>query len=312
MELHFYPPSPLLAPFVAAFWTYYDDALAPIRVVPSGAAQLVIDLSGAGLRLPTPLLAAPAARGSRGTVPALFHGVDSVGFLVDDDQPHHEFGVDFRPGGLYPFFAAPADELHDVHLPLDTLWGGRVVRELCERVAQACTLEERAGILERVLLHQLAHRLQHHPAVSAALRALTAPLGKYLDDAHTSSSYAPYALISSPTPGNHLTPSKTLAHEVRIAQVAEAAGFSVRRLRTVFAEEVGLKPKHYARVRRFFETVLRIQARTEREVNWARVAVECGYYDQSHLIKDFYAFVGVRPGAYLRKRVDQPATMPPL
>jgi hypothetical protein len=49
------------------------------------------------------------------------------------------------------FFAPPASELHNVRVSLDALWGNQVVRELCERVAEVDTLEERARILEKLL-----------------------------------------------------------------------------------------------------------------------------------------------------------------
>jgi AraC-like DNA-binding protein len=61
----------------------------------------------------------------------------------------------------------------------------------------------------------------------------------------------------------------------------------------VFHEEVGLAPKQFARVRRF-QWALRWLRKGPR-VNWAWLAVECGYYDQAHLIKDFQTFAGVCP-----------------
>jgi methylphosphotriester-DNA--protein-cysteine methyltransferase len=68
----------------------------------------------------------------------------------------------------------------------------------------------------------------------------------------------------------------------------------------VFHEEVGLTPKQFARVRRFGWALRRL--RKGSRVNWARLAVECGYYDQAHLIKDFQTFACVCPSAYLRTR----------
>lgn len=35
--------------------------------------------------------------------------------------------------------------------------------------------------------------------------------------------------------------------------------------------------------------------------HWARIAVDAGYYDQSHLIADFQELVGLTPGAFLER-----------
>jgi AraC-like DNA-binding protein len=59
---------------------------------------------------------------------------------------------------------------------------------------------------------------------------------------------------------------------------------------------VGLTPKRYCRVRRFQRAL--VSAHRPRGVDWARVAVDCGYFDQAHFIHDFKSFAGVTPTAY--------------
>ena len=39
-------------------------------------------------------------------------------------------------------------------------------------------------------------------------------------------------------------------------------------------------------------------------VNWAELAVDCGYFDQAHLIHDFRAFAGITPLEYSRAMLD--------
>lgn len=39
--------------------------------------------------------------------------------------------------------------------------------------------------------------------------------------------------------------------------------------------------------------------------DWARIAVDCGYFDQSHLIRDFLEFSGLTPADYLRRQSEQ-------
>jgi AraC-like DNA-binding protein len=250
-----------LASLVSSFWLHRSEPQARSRVLPTGTAQLIIDLSGDGLCVPDH----STSSRSRDTFPALFNGADTAAFLLETDRPLYQFGVDFKPGGAYPFFAPPASELQDAHLPLDALWSAGVVNELSERVAAASTLAERVEILEEILLRQIVRPLDHHPAVRLALQAF---------------SNAPQSRA--------------------VAAVADAAGLSAGRLTRVFREEVGLTPKQYARVRRFRWALRRLH--TGSRVNWARLAVDCGYYDQAHLIKDFQTFAGVCPSAYLRAR----------
>jgi transcriptional regulator GlxA family with amidase domain len=40
----------------------------------------------------------------------------------------------------------------------------------------------------------------------------------------------------------------------------------------------------------------------QKEIEWANIALECGYYDQAHFIKEFHAFSGLNPSTYLTKR----------
>jgi len=89
---------------------------------------------------------------------------------------------------------------------------------------------------------------------------------------------------------------------VRVRDVARRVGLSQRRFIQVFAAAVGLTPKLYGRVRRFQRA--RASVRDTPAPDWARVAAECGYFDQSHLIRDFRAFAGLTPEEYLRRRSE--------
>jgi AraC-like DNA-binding protein len=58
-----------------------------------------------------------------------------------------------------------------------------------------------------------------------------------------------------------------------------------------FREAVGVSPKTLARIVRFQEVLRRSPA----ESASADVALDCGYYDQAHLLRDFRDFAGVVP-----------------
>src|SRR5579864_4097502 len=86
------------------------------------------------------------------------------------------------------------------------------------------------------------------------------------------------------------------AGQVRVDDLAFQAGLSARQLRRQFLEQVGLSPKHFCRVIRFRNILLRL--RQAGPPDWARVALDCGYYDQSHFINEFRQFSGYTPGEF--------------
>ncbi|HEX4583071.1 MAG TPA: helix-turn-helix domain-containing protein, partial [Acidobacteriaceae bacterium] len=83
----------------------------------------------------------------------------------------------------------------------------------------------------------------------------------------------------------------------RVQALTGKIGMSQRRIAQLFHEQVGVSPKTYHRVRRFQHTLQRL--RGVRQVNWADLAVDCGYYDQAHLSHDFRQIAGMTPAAYL-------------
>ena len=66
-----------------------------------------------------------------------------------------------------------------------------------------------------------------------------------------------------------------------------------------FAELVGVSPKTFARVVRLGRVVERARAVPPNEpVNWSALAIELGYYDQSHLVDEFREMTGITPAAW--------------
>jgi AraC-like DNA-binding protein len=191
------------------------------------------------------------------------------GFFVSDHAQHASIvGVHFRPGGASPFLGVPSGELADTHVELEALWG-RPAAELRERLCAAATPAERFSLLEQTLAARLDRTTSRHGAVPVALDAF-----------------------------------EQTATGVRVRDVARRVGLSQRRFIQVFAAEVGLTPKLYGRVRRFQRALALV--RGVPAPDWAQLAVECGYFDQSHLIRDFRAFAGLTPEEYqyLRRRSE--------
>ena len=92
---------------------------------------------------------------------------------------------------------------------------------------------------------------------------------------------------------------------VAVGTLAEQLGWSRKRIVARFREEVGLPPKTVARLLRF-DRARALVERAQRP-DWARIAVECGYYDQSHLINDFRAVTGRTPATLFQDTVASAA-----
>ncbi len=83
--------------------------------------------------------------------------------------------------------------------------------------------------------------------------------------------------------------------DLRIDPLAREIGISRQHLARQFLHHVGVPPKTFARVVRFRKLTERLSART---AAWAEVALEHGFYDQSHLIAEFRELAGITPEAF--------------
>ena len=198
---------------------------------------------------------------------AVVSGTYARPFVIDPRQHASIIGVHFQPGGAFPFLGPRADELANDHVDLVMLWG-RAAGELRERLCEAASAAERFAIMEQTLLRQLARPLKRHAAVYAALRAFEQSHGC-----------------------------------VDVRRVARQVELSDRRFIEVFAAEVGLTPKRFCRILRFQHA--RAEIGRNSAPDWAALALECGYFDQSHLIHDFREFSGMSPTTYARQQ-NQP------
>ncbi len=97
-------------------------------------------------------------------------------------------------------------------------------------------------------------------------------------------------------PHRAIAPALRMLAKSRVRDAAAEIGIGERRLHDLFRDEVGLAPKVFARIDRFH------RAMEQQSDDWSRVAAECGYYDQAHLIRDFAQFAGMTPAAWAKHR----------
>jgi len=203
---------------------------------------------------------------------SLISGTHSRFVVIDTASQASTVGVHFKAGGAQPFLGVSAGEMRDANVPLDALWGTKAT-ELRDRLLEAQTPEVRFDVLKRALLAQVARPLTHHPAVAFALREFQG-----------------------------MTRTRT------VKDVSRRTGMSQRRFIQLFREAVGLTPKLFFRILRF-QGVIRLVG-SEKRVQWAEVALRCGYFDQAHFVHDFRAFSGTTPTNYLAHRGEHPNHVP--
>lgn len=150
---------------------------------------------------------------------------------------------------------------------------GQLGRELEEVVEQAGTLAQRVERLEAYLRRFVPTRFATNKTFALARNALYRSNG-----------------------------------QLPIAQLSDQMGISYKSLQRLFVQYMGLPPKSYARSLRFVRTY--DQYMTHAYEDLLGLAVRNGYYDQSHLIRDFQYFTNTTPATH--RQLQASALFEPL
>lgn len=186
-----------------------------------------------------------------------------AGYFTGRDAPFR-LGVRFHPGRARLLLGRPVAGLVDRCLPLADLWGEAGVRLAAELAGLG---PDPARVLQH-LESRLAPHLARQPATDRTRSDLV------------------YGA------------ARVLATATDVRGTARLLHVSERHLRDLFAGNVGVGPKRFARIHRLRTVLARMP-----ETSVAALATETGYYDQSHLTADFRELMGVTPGAYLAGRL---------
>jgi AraC-like DNA-binding protein len=182
-------------------------------------------------------------------------------------------------GAVPAVLGVPAGELVDRVVPLTQLWGR----------AGACLSAELAAVADGRTAGSLVLAAVRD-RISAAVPARHVGSGLVAAAARELSVHAPDA--------------------ARVGRTAGRLGLSERHLRTIFATEVGLGPKQYARISRIRTALSRLHvherhgtdpySRRRQQTGLAGIAAATGYTDQAHLTAEFRDLMQVTPGAFVR------------
>jgi AraC-like DNA-binding protein len=171
--------------------------------------------------------------------------------------------VKLLPGAFAAFSARPMADLVDRVLPLGDVFG------------------ERAD--------ELARRVEGEPDQACALGLI----GAFLE------ALAPVEDENIRLVGQLVAVVQRDRSITRSEALARRAGLNVRTLQRLFERYLGLGPKWVIGRARVQEAAERIALGVG--VDFAALAVELGYHDQAHLIRDFKAQVGFTPAAYAQR-----------
>lgn len=174
---------------------------------------------------------------------------------ISPTGPVQLIGIRFHPGGTTPFFRLPMNVLTNRLVEL--------------------------GSFARTLEAKLISEAVHLPDLKDKVAALQKVLLGILRD--TKSDFGVLRIAARIIESSGMVPVDNLANE---------AGLSSRQLERRFLAEVGVGPKVLSRILRFQQVFRAVDADL---TSWPTVALDCGYYDQAHLIKDFRQFAQQTP-----------------
>jgi len=195
---------------------------------------------------------------TRRQAPALVTGLQTRFHTIATEDLADLAGVVLRPGGFWPIFGADADEFSDCESSLEA-WLGREAEDLRERLRETVAVESRFAILEGWLVDRVMRGQRERCTVTD------------------------FALAE-------------LRAGEPVREIARRSGWSERTVSERFRRQVGVTPKIFDRIARFQRVVQRLHR--DPGVEWAQLALECGFYDQAHFSHEFRAFSGISATEY--------------
>ncbi|MCP3164091.1 AraC family transcriptional regulator [Myxococcus qinghaiensis] len=192
-------------------------------------------------------------------------GLDDTYSVTETSGSMNGMQVNFTPVGARLFFGMPLHHLARQVVGLESVLGAEAPL-LTERLVEAPSWEARFALVDQLLLSRILAAREVSPVITWTWQRLRASGG-----------------------------------QVEIGELARELGFSQKHVIARCGQELGLTPKLLARLIRF-DRVIQVLKSGAAE-SWARLALEQGYFDQAHLIRDFRQFTGGPPGEFLRRQL---------
>jgi AraC-like DNA-binding protein len=181
---------------------------------------------------------------------------------ISAHQKSEMFVIQFKPFGAHPFFHFPIQDLNEKVIPAEEIFGDEILK-IREQILSKETSEEKFLIAETWLNSRFDKTKIPPSELLVALEKIQ------------TESVANYTTIIESYP-------KTQKHFI-----------------DQFKKYIGLTPKYFQRILRFNEILQQIHK--NEEIDWAQIAYQCEYSDQSHFIKEFKHFSGFNPQKFIKE-----------
>lgn len=195
-----------------------------------------------------------------GDAAVLVTGVQTRRFDVPVHGDGTVFGIKFRPGGFTAMFGTPAHTLSDRTIPAAEFLPSQVHDELSS-LESTVALSDWTARVDQILTTTLP---QQDSSYDLVLDVIT----RMLND-------------------------RTL---LRVADVEQRVGVGQRSLQRLFAHYVGVSPKWVLSRYRMHDVITDLDDGYDGLLT--DLAVNYGWYDQAHFIRDFTAHIGTTPSDY--------------
>lgn len=186
--------------------------------------------------------------------------------LVNFEKNKYYFGVRFLPGHMLKFKNAKMSDLIEQEVSLSDLLDDQ---ELFERITSS---------------HDFKYQMQFF-------------MDKYLRNIET------YQTENTFEGMREFLVKKIIESkgQIKVSDLAMASGYSERYVGKMFNDEFGLAPKVFCKLIRFQHLLYNMNEidKEDNGLNLIELATELGYYDQSHMIKDFNELSNITPTKYL-------------
>ena len=264
-----YPPGQHLAPYVECYYIWEQK-----HTVSSTSHPIQIESPPTGFgsfvfNLGTPYSVETSQRGIIQTTPEAFiTGQATRQYRLFLPGEICMVGVVFRPAGISSLFGLSMVEFGDERIALTDVLD-KSIQFLAEQLMEAASHTARITILEQFLSFQLLKRNLQPDRIDYTANLIVAQKGI-----------------------------------INLTTLADEAFLCRRQFERKFLQRVGVSPKFYARIRRISYLCSLLASQRWQISDWQDLIVRCGYYDQSHFIKEFTEFTGKNPSFYVRNNVE--------